>query len=148
MDFKSEQKFVLVSPKKLRFVRSAISEMKDVSVLIDYLPHLERRAGKSILKVLKTAVANAKQAGTDMSDLAVKEMMINEGPRLKRGRAGSRGRLKPYKRLMSHIRIILTTKESKKKRDENSKKVDLKDTKPEAKASKKTEKVKKEKENK
>ena len=57
---------------------------------------------------------------------------MNQGPRLKRWRAGARGRVKPYKRRMSHIRVVLLSKEEKLpkkvKKDESkvkSKKVSL-----------------------
>jgi hypothetical protein len=58
-----------------------------------------------------TAIANAKQKDVNPSDLVFKEIQINEGPRLKRYRAGARGRAKPYKKRMSHIRIVLVVKE-------------------------------------
>jgi len=56
-------------------------------------------------------VANAKQKGISDTDLILKDIQINEGPMLKRGRPVSRGRWHPYNRRMSHIRVVLTTKE-------------------------------------
>ena len=41
--------------------------------------------------------------------MVFKEIQIGEGPRLKRWRAGAHGRAKPFKKRMSHIRVVLTS---------------------------------------
>ena len=43
-----------------------------------------------------------------METVTFKSIEINEGPRMKRFRPGSKGRANPYKRRMSHIKIVLT----------------------------------------
>ena len=111
MDIKSTQKFVLTSPRKLREVVSAIDKLKPVEAF-EKLPYVKKRAGEPLRKVIGTAIANAKQAGLNETDLVFKEIQINEGPRHKRFRAGARGRAKPYKKKMSHIRVVLTTRKS------------------------------------
>jgi large subunit ribosomal protein L22 len=79
-------------------------------VAIDRLPFTGKKAAIVLRKVILTAVANAKQQGVNPDELIFKEIQINEGPRLKRFQAGARGRAKPYKKRMSHIRVVLTTK--------------------------------------
>ncbi len=106
MQVKSTAKFVLVSPKKLRQVVYLIKNFSAVSA-VERLPFVGKKAAEPIKKVLATAIANAKQMGLNTQNLVVKEIQINEGPRLKRFRAGSRGRAKPYRRRMSHIRVVL-----------------------------------------
>lgn len=79
---------------------------------VETLPFIKKRAAEPIRKVLLTAIANAKVKGVaDESKLKIKEIQIDEGPRLKRGRPVSRGRWHPYQKKMSHIRIVLETKE-------------------------------------
>lgn len=79
---------------------------------VETLPFIKKRAAEPIRKVLLTAIANAKVKGAaDESQLIIKEIQINEGPRLKRGRPVSRGRWHPYQRKMSHIRVVLETVE-------------------------------------
>lgn len=78
---------------------------------IEVLPHTGKRAAGPLAKVIKSAIANAKQRKIGEGDLVFKEIQISEGPRLKRWRFGARGRAKPYKRRMSHIRVVLETKE-------------------------------------
>ena len=77
---------------------------------VEKLPFVGKRASEPLRKAIMTAIANAKQKNINISDLVIKEIQINEGPRIKRWRAGSRGRVKPYKRRMSHIRVVLETK--------------------------------------
>lgn len=86
-------------------------------------PFLRKRGSEVLLKVIKSALSNAKQKGLSDDVLLFKEIQIGEGPRLKRGRAASRGRWHPYKRRMSHIRVVLTTKEVKPEKKVESKEV-------------------------
>jgi large subunit ribosomal protein L22 len=90
-----------------------IKKMKPMDA-IEKLPFASRRAEGDLSKVIKSAMANARNQGVSDSDLIFKEIQIGEGPRLKRGKAASRGRWHPFKKRMSHIRVILTTKEVKK----------------------------------
>ncbi len=65
-------------------------------------------AAKDLEKALSTVLANAKQKGLDTSKLTFKKVEINESMKMRRFRAGTRGRVRPYKRRMSHIKIVLT----------------------------------------
>ncbi len=108
MEAKSIQKYIISSPQKLREVVYMIKKMKPTEA-IEKLPFTHKRAAEPLAKVIKSAVANAKQKGAIESELVFKEIQINEGPRLKRFRAGSRGRAKPYRKEMSHIRVVVET---------------------------------------
>lgn len=106
MEIKAEQKFVKITPRKLRLVADIARKM-EVRQALEVLPYLNKRGAKSILKVIKTAVANAVQAGISETDLKFKSIQIAQGPKLKRFRPVSKGRAHGYVRRMSHIRIIL-----------------------------------------
>jgi len=80
---------------------------------VEVLPHVGKKAAEPLAKVIKAAIANAKDRSISEGDLVFKEIQISEGPRLKRGRAVGRGRWNPYQRPMSHIRVVLTSKEPK-----------------------------------
>ena len=114
MEIKATQKFVITSPRKLREVAEVVRELSPKDA-VERLPYLQKRAADPLRKVILTAIANAKNVDVNVEDLTLKEIQINEGPRLKRWRAGARGRAKPYRRRMSHIRVILEAKEMKKK---------------------------------
>ncbi len=123
MEIKSVQKFVKTSPRKLRLVADLARKMKPAEA-IETLPFSRKRAAGPLVKAIKTAVANAKERGAKEENLVFKEIQINEGPRLKRGRPASRGVWHPYRRKMSHIRIVLV--ERKKKKEEKPVKKEIK----------------------
>lgn len=110
MEFKAEQKYLLLSPRKIRPVVDVIKKLTPNKAL-EVLPFVKKRASEYVIKVIKSAVANASQKGIDVNDLIFKEIQIGEGPRLKRGIAVSRGRWHPIKKRMSHIKVILVTKD-------------------------------------
>jgi len=114
MEIKSVQKFVKTSPRKLRLVAALAKKMKPTEA-IETLPFSRKRAADPLVKVIKTAVANAKERGLKEENLIFKEIQINEGPRLKRGRPASRGVWHPYKRRMSHIRVVLEERKKNEK---------------------------------
>jgi large subunit ribosomal protein L22 len=107
-EFKATQKYLLMSPRKIRLVVAVIKKMKPVEAVAK-LPFVQKRAGAELAKVIKAALAAAKNAGVSEDDLVFKEIQIGEGPRLKRGKAASRGMWHPFKKRMSHIRVVLTT---------------------------------------
>lgn len=108
MEFKSEQKHLIISPRKVRPIIDVIKKMTPVKAL-DALPFIKKRGSELVIKVIKSAIANASQKGVDSKNLVFKEIQIGEGPRLKRGQPVSRGRWHPIKKRMSHIKIILET---------------------------------------
>ncbi len=107
-EYKATQKYLLESPRKIRLVASLVKKMKPIEA-VEKLPFVGKRAALDLIKVIKSAMSSAKNAGVSETDLVFKEIQIGEGPRLKRGRAASRGMWHPYKKRMSHIRIVLTT---------------------------------------
>jgi len=122
----STQKYLITSPRKLRLVVEMVKKLAPV-VAIEKMPFIAKRASEPLMKVIKSAVANARNLGVSDLDLIFKEIQIGEGPRLKRGRAASRGRWHPYAKRMSHIRVVLTTKS--KSKTLNSKKTQNAETK-------------------
>lgn len=110
MQIRAIQKFVRMSPRKLRLVASLVKDLSP-NHAVEVLPLVGKRASEPLRKVIKSAIANAKEKKIGDSDLIFKEINISEGPRLKRFRAGAKGRVKPYQRKMSHIRVVLETKE-------------------------------------
>lgn len=115
MQIIAEQRYIRMSPRKVREVSRAIKGMEDPARLIEYLGFVERRAAGPIIKTLKQAMANAKNNMKVSGDnLRIAEILINEGPRYKRFRAGSRGMAKPIVKRTSHIRVVLETKDEMK----------------------------------
>ena len=109
MEFITIQKYIRTSPRKLQLVAGMIKRLTPAEAVLR-LPFSGKRASEPLIKAISTAIANAKQKGVTESELTFKEIQINQGPKMKRWQAGSRGRAKPYARIMSHIRVVLETK--------------------------------------
>jgi large subunit ribosomal protein L22 len=129
-EFKATQKYLIMSPRKLRLVVGLIKKMSPVDA-IEKLPFASRRAAFDLGKVIKSALANATSQGVSEKDLVFKEIQIGEGPRLKRGKAASRGRWHPFKKRMSHIRVILTTVKKKEVKEVKTEEVKVEEAKTE-----------------
>lgn len=128
MEIISTQKYILMAPKKIRPVANLVKKMKP-SVAIERLPFVSKKGGELLLKVIKSAMANAKNQGISEDSLYFSEIQITEGPRLKRGIPVSRGQWHPIKKRMSHIKVILGVKEVKKEEKKLGNKKEVKDTK-------------------
>ncbi len=108
MEIIATQKYLLMSPKKIRVVADMAKKLTP-QVAVETLPFVGKRASEPLIKVIKSAIATAKAKGISETDLIFKEIQIGEGPRLKRGRPVSRGQWHPIKKRMSHIRVVLSS---------------------------------------
>lgn len=100
-------KNVHISPKKLRFIISDVKKHTPVDS-VQHLFYMENKAAKILYKALKSAIASAQSTLKVREDmLQFKLLTVEEGQKLKRYRAGSRGMARPYVRRHSHIKIIL-----------------------------------------
>lgn len=99
--------YVRVAPQKARLVADLVRGLP-VADALTVLDTTNKRAAGQIRKVLQSAVANADDRGADLDDLVVDSIAVNEGPRLKRGRATARGRPAPYVHRLAHIVVTLT----------------------------------------
>ncbi len=107
MEVMTIQKYMHTSPRKLRLVADMVRKMGP-SQALDVLRVTPKDAAKDLAKALETVLANAKQKGMNASKISLKSLEINESAKMRRYRAGTRGRAKPFKRRMAHIKIILT----------------------------------------
>lgn len=120
MDIIHSQKYLRMSPTKVRFVVAMIKKMTPIKA-IDTLPFIGRKASEPLAKTIKGAVAQAKERGFSESELTFKEIQITEGPRLKRGTQVSRGRWHPIVKKMCHIRVVLNAQKEVAKTKEKTK---------------------------
>jgi large subunit ribosomal protein L22 len=110
MEAKAIAKYIRISPQKVRLVVDLVRGKK-VGEARSILQYTRKYAAGLISKVLKSAVANAKQnPNIDESILYVKEIYVDQGPSLKRWRARAQGRAASIKKRMSHITVILDEK--------------------------------------
>jgi len=137
MEVKASLKYLRISPRKVRLVADLIKGLS-VKVAEANLLYISKRSCKPLLKLLKSAIANAEHNfGLDKSNLFVRAIRVDEGPALKRWRPRARGAAFPIRKRTSHI--FLTLKEIK---ETNVKKDKVKKEEQETKKRKKTTKIK------
>lgn len=111
MEAKALTKHVRQSPRKIRRVAELIRG-KSTDEAISILHFTRKNAAELIEKTVRSAVANAIQAkpSANAHDLIIKEIFVNVGPTLKRGRAGSMGRRGMIRRRTAHITVVVSEK--------------------------------------
>ena len=114
MEARAEARFIRVSAQKARLVVDLIRGQQ-VGNAIMTLQSANKRIAPTVEKVLKSAIANAKNKNedVDVDELFVSEAYVNEGPRMKRIRPAPMGRAYRYQRRMSHIAVAVADKEGK-----------------------------------
>lgn len=106
---KSQGKFLRISPTKVRQVADLIRH-KDAQQAEAILKLLNKRPKEYLIKLLRSAIANAKVKGFNVDQLYVSKIICNVGPSWKRYKAAAFGRASPILRRTSHIRIELDLK--------------------------------------
>ena len=108
MEVQALTRYARMSPKKMREVIRTIQGRKAAEAA-DYLSLIPRKSARLIAKTLRSAIATAENNNNLSADaLTVKSAIINQGPVLKRHKAGARGTAMPRRKKMSHILIILS----------------------------------------
>ncbi len=109
------------SPRKVRLVVDAVRG-KNVNDAITALTFMPKKAALPVQKLLKSAMANATHNFNLKTDnLVIEKITVDGGPILKRWRARARGRAFPIHKHTSHIKLVLTEKVAKAKKQNASK---------------------------
>ncbi|MBQ5538272.1 MULTISPECIES: 50S ribosomal protein L22 [Treponema] len=104
-------KFLIASPTKVRPVAHVVSR-RNCTEALAILDNMPQKGASLIKNTLKSAIANALYANKNLDEdsLYVKEIRIDEGPRLKRVWFRARGRADQLLRRMCHITVIVAEK--------------------------------------
>lgn len=102
-----------ISPRKVRLVADLIRGAK-ISDAQKQLAFLSKRSSDPILKLLKSAIANAKNnLKINDENLIISKIFVDGGPVLKRYMPRAFGRAGAIRKRTSHITIELKTKNEK-----------------------------------
>ena len=108
MEVHATTRFARMSPQKVREVARQIQGLP-AEEAIQLLRFIPRKSARLLGKTLASAIANAENNRNLSADsLTVRSAVIENGPVLKRFKAGARGTAMPRRKKMSHIRIILS----------------------------------------
>ena len=110
MEAKALAKYVRMSPSKLKPVTDLVrgKDLKDALAILKFTPG---KGAEIVEKVVQSAAANAEN-NFDMNpdNLYVAEIFANQGPTMKRFRAGSQGRASIILKRSSHVGCTLREK--------------------------------------
>lgn len=97
-----------MSPRKVRLVIDLVRGMK-VAPAVQQLEFCNKAAAEPVLKLLKSAMANAEHNhNIDPAELRIAKVVADGGPTLKRWRARAFGRAAPIRKRTAHITLILS----------------------------------------
>jgi large subunit ribosomal protein L22 len=96
------------TPRKVRLVTDMVKGKRVPQALAE-LSFLPKRASLPIMKLIESAVANAKQKGEDPANLVVKNITVNSAGMLVKFMPRAMGRAAPVRRRKSQISVFLTT---------------------------------------
>lgn len=111
MEVKALTKYLPISPQKLALVVDQVRGMdaEEALVVLEYMP---QKGSDFVYKTVASALANARNNfELNTRDMVISQIWVGEGPRLKRYKAGARGRYKPRVKRQSHLWVTLAERE-------------------------------------
>ena len=110
MEVMAKLRFVRISPRKARLVADLIRG-KGSEEALNILIFTRKAAARILVKLLKSAIANATQKKTiDVDRLYVKKITVDQGPTMKRFTPRAMGRATTIRKRTSHIHMVLDEK--------------------------------------
>jgi large subunit ribosomal protein L22 len=110
MEVKAVSKYVRISPQKVRQLADAIKG-QPVEAGLNILKYMPQKAAGLVEKTVRSAAANAdNNHGIDVDSLVIQNLIVDQGPTLKRFRARARGRGARILKKSSHITVVLAEK--------------------------------------
>lgn len=110
-----------IAPRKVRAIANLIKG-KNVNNALDQLEYFVKKPVRPIKKLLNSAIANAENNFNMVKEnLFIKELLVNEGTKLKRFRAKGFGRAANIQKKTSHIKLVLDEHTPGLKREKTSK---------------------------
>ncbi len=106
----AQLRYLRMAPRKVRLVIDVIRGMP-VQEAEAQLSMMKKRAALPILKLLRSAIANAKNLKFTESRLMVSVIRVDQGPTIKRSLPRAKGSASPIHKMSSHVNIILTESE-------------------------------------
>ena len=110
MEAKAYLKYLRISPRKVQIVADLIRG-KNVGTAMAILMQTPKAASEPLMKLLKSAVANAENNfSMDVEKLVVTQVFATPGPILKRVMPRAQGRAYRINKRTSHVTLAVTEK--------------------------------------
>jgi large subunit ribosomal protein L22 len=106
--YRAKSKFIIGSPSKIRPVADLIRR-RTYPEAVSILENMPQKGARLISKTVKSAASNALSGNKKLDEdmLYVREIYIDEGPRLKRIWFRGRGRADMQLKRMCHITVVV-----------------------------------------
>jgi large subunit ribosomal protein L22 len=110
-EVRAKIKYLHISPRKTRLLADALRGLS-LNDAEGQLLLTARRAGGPLLKLLRSAAANARHnAKLDTARLYIKDIRVDSGPKFRRFMPRARGSASPIDRRTSHVTLVLAVSE-------------------------------------
>ncbi len=112
MEARASLRFARVSPRRARLVADLVRG-QDVDRALQILSFTRKKSAPLIQRLVESAVANAEQAALqdgrslDVDTLYIREIRVDQGPKIKRWRPRAMGRATRICKPTSHITVVL-----------------------------------------
>lgn len=99
--------YLHMTPRKVRLIADTVKGLP-VNEAEAQLMLRPQRAAQALLKLLRSAVANARHnQKTEAQQMVIKKITVDQGPMLKRFLPRAQGRATPLQKKMSHVTLLL-----------------------------------------
>ena len=95
-----------IAPRKVRLVSNVIKGV-NVNMALAELRMVRARGAEPIAKLLKSAIANAKNRNLNPERMIIESITVTSGPMLKRSLPRARGRATLIQKKFSHVNLVL-----------------------------------------
>jgi large subunit ribosomal protein L22 len=110
-EVKAKLRYLRIAPRKVRLVADLIRG-KSVEEAERILNFTRKKAALPLLKLLKSAIANAKHNfNLDEKNLYISKIIVDEGPKMEKIFPRARGRADIIQKKTSHVTLVLKEKE-------------------------------------
>jgi large subunit ribosomal protein L22 len=107
MEIVAKARLMRIGPLKVRIVADLIKR-KNVNDALGILEFTPKKGAFILKKLLDSAIGNARQKKyVDVDTLYVKNVVVDEGPAMKRFMPRAMGRATPIRKRMSHVTLVL-----------------------------------------
>lgn len=100
-------RYIRIAPRKMRLMAHVIKNLP-VNQAEAQLEIFTRKPSSPLAKLLKSAIANAKDQQLDLKKLFVSDIRVDKGPMLKRFMPRAQGRATPIHKFTSHVYLTLS----------------------------------------
>lgn len=104
--------YLKIAPRKVRLIANTLKGLSTQEAEAQLMFRAQRSSGP-LLKLLRSAIANAKNNKLDIGKLFISTILVNPGPMLKRMMPRAQGRGAAIHKKMSHVVLVLSEREQK-----------------------------------